>query len=262
MTARRWTELDWYRTPRYYDIVFDAGTREEADFLEAVAERHGGARGRRALEPACGSGRLVAELARRGWRVAGFDREQRMLDFARRRLARSRLSARLVRADLESFALRGPFDLAHCLVSTFKYLLDERSARAHLERVAGSLGTGGVYVLGFHLSDYASRARARERWVERRGGTLVTCNTQVWPPDRRTRIEEVRTRLVVEERGRELRSETRWRFRTYDAREVRALLRAVPAFEHVATYDFRHDVRRPRELDDAQQDVVLVLRRR
>lgn len=262
MPARRWTELDWYRTPRYYDIVFDAGTRGEADFLEAVAARHGRPRGRRALEPACGSGRLVAELARRGWKVTGFDREPRMLDFARRRLARSRVSARLVQADLESFALRGPYDLAHCLVSTFKYLLDEGSARAHLERVAASLAPGGLYVLGFHLSDYSSRARVRERWVESRGGTKVTCNTQVWPPDRRTRLEEVRTRLVVNERGRELRSETRWRFRTYDARQVRALLGRVPALEHVATYDFTHDLDRPRELDDRQQDVVLVLRRR
>ena len=31
---------DWYDTPLYYDIVFDAGTGREADFLEAVWSKH------------------------------------------------------------------------------------------------------------------------------------------------------------------------------------------------------------------------------
>jgi SAM-dependent methyltransferase len=266
MASKRFETIDWYDTPRYYDIVFDAGTRQEADFLEAVDARHGLARapGRaaRVLEPACGSGRLVLELARRGWSVTGFDRNERMLAFARERLRAAGAKARLVRADLADFRFAESFRLAHCLVSTFKYLLDERSARAHLELVAGALEPGGVYVLGLHLSAYDERRRQRERWVEKRGATKVVCNTQVWPPDRARRLEAVRTRLVVREGGRELRSETRWDFRTYDARELRALLRSVPAFEHVATYDFRHRIDRPRELDDEQQDCALVLRRR
>ncbi len=28
--------IDWYDTPRYYDIVFDAGTAVECDFLLAA----------------------------------------------------------------------------------------------------------------------------------------------------------------------------------------------------------------------------------
>jgi SAM-dependent methyltransferase len=266
MASKRFETIDWYDTPRYYDIVFDAGTREEADFLEAVDARHVTARApgraRRVLEPACGSGRLVLELARRGCAVTGFDRNEAMLAFARERLRSAGVEARLAHADLASFRFAGKFRLAHCLVSTFKYLLDERSARTHLELVADALETGGVYVLGLHLSAYDDRRRQRERWVEKRGTTKVVCNTQVWPAHRKRRIEAVRTRLVVREEGRELRSETRWDFRTYDARELRALVRSVPALEHVTTYDFRHRIDRPRELDDDQQDCVLVLRRR
>lgn len=261
-TGAGWSTIDWYDTPRYYDIVFDAGTKLEADFLEEMLRRHGRPAGARVLEPACGSGRLVCAMARRGFDVLGFDRNPAMLEYAARRLRTRGLSARLVRADLDSFRVPGRFDLAFCLVSTFKYLLDEDSARMHLESVARSLSPGGVYVLGFHLTEYASHALARERWVATRGRTRVVCNTQVWPADRRKRLEDVRTRLLVSGGARKLRYETRWRFRTYDAREVRALLARVPELEHVATYDFTYRPDRPRTLSDDQLDLVLVLKRR
>ena len=57
--------IDWYDTPLYYDIVFDDYTRPESEFLEKVLKLHGRTRGRRVLEPACGSGRLVAAMASR-----------------------------------------------------------------------------------------------------------------------------------------------------------------------------------------------------
>jgi SAM-dependent methyltransferase len=258
----RFRQIDWYDTPRYYDIVFDVDTKLECDFLEAMASRYGATRGSRALEPACGSGRLVAELSRRGYDVTGFDKNDRMLAYACQRLAEAGLRARLCRRELDDFRFARPFDLAYCLVSTFKYLLSERSARQHLECTARALKRGGIYVLGLHLSQYDSPSKTRERWVARRDGTTVTCNTQFWPPDRRRRLEQVRTRLTVRERGTTARSETSWQFRCYDARQLRRLLRSVPGFEHVATYDFTYDADRARDLSDEQLDVVLVLRRR
>jgi len=261
MAPSAFRTLDWYETPLYYDIIFDADTPLEADFLEVMRERHGRTHGRRVLEPACGSGRLVAELAQRGYRVTGFDASPAMLDFARRRLHRRELAARLVEARLEDFDLGGGFDLAHCLVSTFKYLLDEASARSHLEHVARALKPGGIYVLGLHLTDYADRSRNRERWVGSRRGVHVVCNIQGWPADRRKRTERVRSRLVVTRRGVEQRCETHWVFRTYDAAQLRRLLRSVPALEHVATYDFTYDPAAPRRLHDDQLDCMLILRR-
>lgn len=261
----RWPTLDWYDTPRNYDLVFDADTPREADFLEAVARHHGPARPRRqrrALEPACGSGRLLVELARRGWSVTGCDLSASMLDFARRRLARAGLSATLTEGDMAGLRPRGRFELAHCLVSTFKYLLTERAAQAHLECVARALVPGGVYVLGLHLTDYTRRSRTRERWVVERAGTRVVCNIQTWPADRRARLEKVRSRLAVSQDGQERRSETVWSFRTYDARQVRRLLRRVHALEHVATYDFAYDLDAPCTFGEDQEDTILVLRRR
>lgn len=264
----RFSAEDWYRTPLYYDIVFAGDEPREAQFLEALVERHalgGGRKARRklrVLEPACGSGRLVAELARRGHVVTGFDLSADMLAFARERLDKAGLKARLLEARMEEFDAGGRFDLAHCLVCTFKYLLDERSARANLERVARALRPGGLYAIGVHLTQYEDRRRSRERWVARRGGIEVTCNIQGWPADRRTRLEDVRSRLRVVERGAVKTSETRWKFRTYDHAQFMRLVRSVPALELAAAYDFGYDIERPRTLPDDQLDTVYVLRRR
>jgi len=262
----KYVELDWYDAPKYYDAVFDAGTAQEAAFLEGVLARHGAVRGRprvrRVLEPACGSGRLVAALAERGFAVVGFDLSEPMLEHARVRVRGLAPRPRLFRAAMQDFAARERFHLAHCLVSTFKYLANEADARRHLELVAEHLVPGGVYVLGFHLTEYADQRRNRERWQARGDGFEVVCTIEGWPAERRTRTERVRSRLVVAEGGAERRLETSWTFRTYDAAQVRRLLRSVPALEHVATYDFDHDLDQPREFGDEQLDAVLVLRRR
>lgn len=254
--------IDWYDTPRYYDLIFDADTAHEADFLEAALERYGRPGRRRVLEPACGSGRLVAELARRGYSVRGYDLSRPMLDYGRARLEAAGLRARLEQGALETHAPRGRYELAHCLVSTFKYVRDEAGARAHLEQVARVLVPGGLYILGFHLTDYDAVAKQRERWTAREGETRVVCNIQSWPPEPRRRRERIRSRLVVREGRRELRNETEWWFRTYDAAQVRRLFRSVPALELVALHDFTYDLDFTRELDDTQQDCLFVLRRR
>ena len=98
--------------------------------------------------------------------------------------------------------------------------------------------------------------------VVERNGTKVTCNIQSWPPDRRSRQEKVRSRLLVEEDKQRKQYETSWMFRTYNARQFRSLLRKVPDLEHVETYDFAYDAGCPREFNDDQMDNIVILRKR
>jgi len=254
---------DWYDTPLYYDIVFDDGTKQEADFLEAACARYAG-KGKRLLEPACGSGRLALEMAQRGWDVSGFDGNANMIAFAKERMGG--LKARLWEDWMQSFSLpkgvKSGFDMAHCLVSTFKYLHSEKDAAECLRRVAASLRKGGVFFLGLHLSSYLADKEEHERWVASRGPIKVICNTHTWPADKKTRLESLRTRLQINDAGRTHTQETRWQFRTYNAAQLKALLRKVPEFEFVECYDFTYDLNEPRKLDDSYADVLLVLRKR
>lgn len=260
--------FDWYEQPLYYDIIFDSDTDLESQFLEDVHAKHctsggvGGVGGVAMLEPACGSGRLVASMSKRGFDVTGFDLRDEMVQFAERRLRQRRIKATVFEADMTEFRTRRKFDIAHCLVSTFKHLLEESAARAHLKCVARSLKKGGVYVLGAHLSDYECNQRSRERWVADRGGTHVVCNIQSQPPMSVTRTEEIRARLIATTGKGKKRYESHWTFRTYDLAEMQALIRSVPAFEHIETYDFTHEIDCPITFDGEQLDTVMVLRKK
>lgn len=286
--------FDWYQTPVYYDLIFDAGTAQEARFLEQCHTRHatlrdaGAARADRSaaasdalsiLEPACGSGRLMAELAGRGHRVAGVDLSSGMLDFARKRFKKQRVSGTLLQAPMQNFDLhraaaraggragesKPGFDLAHILVSSFKYLATEADAAACLNCVCDHLRVGGVFVLGLHTTEADQTQRDLERWRVQRGHLDVICTIRGAPPDHRRRTEQVRSRIVARDLRRPhaepQRYETNWTFRTYTPGQLRALLRRAPRLKHTATYTFNHDTDERTRLDGDDLGVVLVLRR-
>ncbi|MCG5051956.1 MAG: class I SAM-dependent methyltransferase [Myxococcales bacterium] len=262
--AETYAPFDWYETPLYYDIVFDEDTQKEAAFLQALHARHVRRPTGRLLEPACGSGRLVAAMAKRGFSVSGFDASEGMIAFARARTRAYGARVHLSTQTMQGFSYKSRFDMAFCLVSTFKYLLTETDAQAHLERVAACLRPGGVYLLGFHLTDYDRTNAERERWVQSRGDDHVTCNIQIWPPERRTRLERARSRLVVRPvrgKGSAKRFETNWHFRTYSRAQFLTLIAKVPSLRHVDTHDFDYDPDHHARFGEDRADVIAVLRR-
>lgn len=257
----KYDEFDWYADPLYYDMIFDEGTEEESAFLDEVCRRFGESGGRRAYEPACGSGRLLLAMARKGYDVTGSDLSEGMLDYARRKLNHAGVKGTLLHGDMCSVKPAKKVDLAWCLVSTFKYLLTHEGAVEHLRMMGRSLKIGGVYVLGLHLSDYDRMVKTHERWTASRDGVDVVCNIQGWPADARTRTEHVRSRLRIEEGGRKRFLQTEWDFRTYDLGQLYELLDAAPWFKLVKNYNFLYQIDRPIPLDACYEDNVLILRK-
>lgn len=306
MPTPTYEPFDWYETPVYYDIIFDTDTAKEATFLEACYARHAtpihhpkptasaqadavGSTPQRPLnilEPACGSGRLMAEFATRGHFVAGVDLSKGMLDFARKRFKYRGVKGKLAQAPMQDFDLHavpmqrrgsaaqtsggggnsgGGFDLAHILVSSFKYLQTEQDAADCLNCIADHLRIGGVFVLGIHLTEPEETERTLERWRAQRDGLDVLCTIRSSPPNHDARTEQLRSRVVARELNKPdaepKRYESNWTFRTYDEAQLRTLLRKAPRLKHVATYDFHHDINIKSSLDGDDLGVVLVLRR-
>ena len=253
---------DWYDHPEYYEAIFGTDTERELDFLLEVNRRHGTG-GKQLLEPACGAGRLVAAAARRGLPLVGYDISEKMLAHARARLTPTeRRRVRLYTARMEDFfrpELEGQVDLAFNLVSTFRYLDSEQAALAHLTSTRRLLKPGGLYVLGFHLTDYTRDKPEHERWVERLGPDTVVCNTHEGVPERRARRSTMRNRLRITGPDKDLLIETHWFFRTYDMPQVRRLLRRA-GLQTVVTYDFDYQVEAPRQRGEFRLDSIFVLR--
>jgi SAM-dependent methyltransferase len=253
---------EWYDYPQYYDLAFAEETPLEADFIEAACRKYALGPVRRLLEPGCGGGRLVVELAKRGFELTAFDTSEASLKFLRSRLRRCRRSADVFHADMTAFGIPQPVDAAFNTYNTFRHLLSEEAARSHLESVAAAVRPGGIYILGLHLLPMDASEECTERWRATRGEERVTFTLRVIATNRRKRIERLRVNMLVRSPQRELRLANEFDFRMYTAAQLRRLLRSVPAWELCSVHDFCYEIDQTLPLDDELSDTVLILRRR
>ena len=251
-----------YDYPQYWDLAFRSETKLEADFIEAVCQKYATSPVRRLLEPGCGGGRLVVEMAARGYDVTGFDLSRPAIRYVRQRLRRRQLSGTVLEADMVDFKSAVHFDLAFNTFNTFRHLTSETTARQHLQSIAASVRVGGIYVLGFHLLPPDTDPEDAERWSARHGRTKVTVSLRVLEFDRRRRLEVLRFNLLVRTPDRELRLRSDYEYRIYTARQFQRLLGSVPAWELCDVYDFWYEIDEPLDLSDELGDTVFILRRR
>jgi SAM-dependent methyltransferase len=254
--------LNWYDYPQFYDLGFRDETRPEADFVAAACRKFAVRPARRILEAGCGSGRLVVELARRGYDVSGFDMNEKSLAYLRQRLTRTNLQADIFTADMAGFAVTQPVDVVLNTFNTFRHLTTEASAESHLRCVSDSLRPGGLFILGLHLLPPDASEECIERWTARQGRTKVTFTLRVVATSRRRRIERLKVSMLVRSPRRELRMAAEFPLRIYTARQLRRLLKKFPEFELCSVCDFNYELDQPLPLNDVLSDTVLVLRKR
>jgi SAM-dependent methyltransferase len=254
--------MDCYDYPQYWDLAFRSETKLEADFIEAACRKYGKSPTTRLFEPGCGGGRLVVEMAARGYDVACIDLSEPSVNYLKRRLRRRGLHANVRLADMTDVVAKPSVDAAFCTLNTFRHLTTEEAARRHLECVAKSLRPGGIYILGFHLLPPDADEECIERWSAKHGQTNVTTTLRVLDFDRRTRLETIRFSLRVRAGKRDLRLQSDYKYRIYTAAQFHTLLASVPAFELCDVFDFWYEIDEPLQLSDQLGDAVFILRRR
>ncbi len=156
----------------WFDDAFDDlytelyGHRDEAEAEQAVAWVEGalaargerGLAGRACVDLACGAGRHLVALARRGARATGVDRSPALL--ARARAVRDAGGGfELVRGDLRRLPLgSGRFQLALSMFTSLGYFATEAENRTALSEVARVLHPRGWFVLDYLNADQVTRS--------------------------------------------------------------------------------------------------------
>ncbi|MDA1051541.1 MAG: class I SAM-dependent methyltransferase [Planctomycetota bacterium] len=253
--------MNCYDYPQYWDLAFRSETKLEADFIEAACKKYCDFSVKRLLEPGCGGGRLVVEMAARGYAMTGFDLSAPSIRYLQQRLARRKLDAQIITADMTAYVPRRKVDAAFCTFNTFRHLTTEEAARRHLECVADSLRAGGIYILGFHLLPPDADEECIERWSARHGKTKVTMTLRVLDFDRATRLETIRFSLRVRSGELDLKLHSDYQYRIYTAAQFQRLLSSVPQFELCDVYDFWYDIDEPLQLSNELGDAVFILRK-
>lgn len=246
-----------YADPALYDLVHAEGTDDEVWFLAHLAEIHG-CGVKTALEPACGTGRYLAGLLRRGWKVEGYDLAPGMLAFARKRLAGWGKRVRLARGEMTSYRPKGRYGLILNVLSTFRHLMTEKDALAHLKLMAGALEPDGIFVLGLDLSVYGQDEPDEEVYECRQGGRTAKHVLMSLPAEPGIRRERIINFVTTPKGKKETVLESSYDLRSYDAAEIASLIAASPLrIEAVYGYDGK-----PAVLGGPERALWLVLKKK
>jgi len=257
-------ETNCYDVPQYWDMAFGEDTVLETDFIEAAALKYCPLPVRSMYEPGCGGGRLVVELAKRGYNITGVDMSSASVKYAQAQLALASVSGNVAEGDMLNALPGVKFEMAYCLVNTFRHLLTEEDAVQHLNSVASMLVEGGLYIIGMHLLPPDADEEDEEEWSVTEGDTTINMQLVVEGCDRSTRLETLQFTMSVQNTSGESLAEYKsgYRMRTYEADHMRSMLAKVPAFKLLDVYDFWYDIEEPLELSDELGDTVFILQKK
>lgn len=131
-----------------YDRVWRAAPYDRFADLCLAGAAHAAVRVGRIVDAACGTGNLIMEFARRGYRAAGFDLSGSMVERAAAKRGASRLDLQVVVGDLRAAPLAdGCADLALSMNASLNYLLEPSEVVAALSHLRRMAAPGGAVVL-------------------------------------------------------------------------------------------------------------------
>jgi SAM-dependent methyltransferase len=119
--------------PRWASYVIDLFALAEGRLVASV------------LDLACGTGKMLIELAKAGYNVFGVDFSSYMARQAAEALSPF-AGNRVWRGDMQTLAVAEPVDAVICLYDSFNYCLEPKAARQTLDRVAHAVRRGGLFV--------------------------------------------------------------------------------------------------------------------
>lgn len=256
------TIKSWYDYPDLYELGFLKETPKESVFLGDVFKKYVPFPVESVLELGCGSGRLICDMAPRGYKMTGLDLNPTALEYCKKKLKKKKATAELVVGDMSNFKFDQPFDAAVNAINTFRHLETEEAALAHLNCVADHLKVGGVFVLSLHLLPPDGDLWGTERWSAKDDDRSVYYALTVVETSMKTRLERLRISMLVKKKnGESFRLSDHITLRIYTAKQLKSLLAKVPKLKLVGVHDFWCDIESIQKLNGEAIDTVLVLQR-
>jgi SAM-dependent methyltransferase len=145
-------------------------TSSEVDAVETILHPRKGAR---ILDLACGAGRHSIELARRGYRVTGYDLSQELLRKARAAARAVKARVDFVRGDMRELAYHAEFDAAINMFSSFGYFDSVGEDRKVMEGVARALKARGKFLMDRFNRESLAYELPLQGWRVGKDGSVV-----------------------------------------------------------------------------------------
>jgi len=151
--------------PEVYSHLEDLTSRE----VDGVVKVLGLKPKKKILDLCCGYGRHCLELARRGFRVTGYDFSSYFIERARKEADSLKLKAKFIRGDMRKLPFKSEFDAVINMYTSFGYFQNEKEDLQVLRGVSRSLKRGGIFLLDTINREFVLKSLQRRRWYPRKG---------------------------------------------------------------------------------------------
>lgn len=120
-----------------YEILHEQAPQDELDFYLSYAEK-----GKKILEPLCGSGRFLVPFLKRGFDISGMDLSGEMLA----KLKQKAPDAKAIQADIINYAVQEQFDYIFIPSGSISLFTDMSMCQGILQKMKELLAPGGKFV--------------------------------------------------------------------------------------------------------------------
>lgn len=146
MTEKAWYESffgeDYFEI--YKQVITPEGTASQVEGIVSLLHLEAGAR---VLDLACGHGRHSIPLAKRGYRVTGYDLSEVFLSRALADAEREGVNIRWVQGDMRELSFNGEFDAVINVFTSFGYFEDPEDDAKTLRGIYAAVRSGGQFLL-------------------------------------------------------------------------------------------------------------------
>lgn len=153
----------------FYDAFYhDKDYGAECNFLEKIFQKYSIHKINTILDLGCGTGGHSIELAKRGYKIAGIDTSEAMIDVARNKSKGFKnINAEFYVSRMEDINLERRFDAVICMFNAINHVTSDHGLERTLSNVHEHLSENGLFIFDFRngITSLRSYSPVRTKWV-------------------------------------------------------------------------------------------------
>jgi len=142
----------WFSNKYYLELYRHRDDKEAIDLINLLQRTIPPGSGAKVLDVCCGAGRHSIELAKRGFKVTGFDLSEYLIGEAKKNLKvlkEKNVNVKFLNKDMRDFNFKGTFDIALNIFSSFGYFESDEENFKVFKNIKSSLKRNGYFVFDF-----------------------------------------------------------------------------------------------------------------
>jgi SAM-dependent methyltransferase len=149
--------VNWFSSKLYLELYKHRNDDDARNLIDLIQRTIPLKKGDKVLDVCCGAGRHSIELARRGFKVTGFDLSKFLISEAKKnykQLPEKHIKANFLIRDMRKFNFKNSFDAAANLFTSFGYFSDDEENFLVIKNVSSSLKKNGYFVFDYLNGNY------------------------------------------------------------------------------------------------------------